>query len=71
MNHMIINGQYAPDYPLNPEPEEEHEEVCDDCGLTYDECKCYSPCCGVKMSGGNGDSSFADYGICPECGEHI
>ena len=28
-----------------------------------------SSCCGANNTG-NGDSDFAEYGICPECGEH-
>lgn len=51
---------------------EDSKELCPDCDLPIDDgCKCYSPCCGAWMHGGNGDVSFGDYGICPDCGEHI
>lgn len=48
-------------------------KVCPDCLESVDECECkyFTPCCGADMRGGNGDNSFEDYGICPECGEHI
>jgi hypothetical protein len=31
----IYDLQYAPDSPIYQD-----EELCDDCGLPYDECKC-------------------------------
>ena len=46
-------------------------EYCEECEKTIEDCKCYSPCCGADMRGGNGDASFEDYGICPECKEHV
>jgi hypothetical protein len=51
--------------------DEDAKEVCEDCGLELEDCKCYSPCCGADMRGGNGDASFSDIGICPECGEFV
>lgn len=47
-------------------------KVCPDCLEPLDDCECeyYSPCCGAYMRKGNGDASYGDYGICPECGEH-
>jgi len=51
--------------------EDTKEELCEDCDLPLDECLCYSPCCGADMRKGNSDASFGDYGICPDCKEHI
>jgi hypothetical protein len=51
--------------------EEDSRELCEHCDLPVEDCKCYSPCCGAYMGGGNGDASFEDYGICPECHEFI
>lgn len=69
-------------YLWNPSPPEggafdegQNPELCEDCGKDINDyeygCKCFSPCCGADMRGGNGDASFGDYGICPDCGEHI
>lgn len=67
MSQWEYDLQYASDSPIY----RGKVELCEDCERPVDDCECYSPCCGAKMSGGNGDSSFSDYGICPECGEHI
>jgi hypothetical protein len=52
---------------------DEDIKVCPDCLEPVDDCECkyFSPCCGADMRKGNGDASFEDYGICPECKEHI
>jgi hypothetical protein len=74
-------------YLWNPEPDndcgafsdeqlnerDETIEVCPDCLELLSDCECkyFSPCCGADMRTGNGDASYKDYGICPECKEHI
>lgn len=30
----------------------------------------YSDCCGAEDTTINGDSSFSDFGLCPDCLEH-
>jgi hypothetical protein len=55
--------------PANPDGGK--DILCEDCEKPIDDCKCYSPCCGEKMSSGNADGCFEDYGICPSCGEHV
>ena len=47
----------------------EADEYCEYCG-SVEPCDCLSPCCGAYMGGGNGDGSYSDYGICPDCQEH-
>ena len=44
---------------------------CEYCDRDFDNCNCYSPCCGAYLGDTNGDGSFKDFDICPECGEHI
>jgi hypothetical protein len=47
---------------LNERTEDvQQEEECPECGLTVDECKCYSPCCGAVI---------ILHDICSECKEH-
>jgi hypothetical protein len=36
-------------------------DFCDDCGKTYDDCLCFSPCC---------TATIIHSDICSKCGEH-